>query len=41
MKNICKNEILFLIIDNEVNAHFININQNTNAFNIFNKTNII
>ena len=31
----------FLIINNDVNAYFININENANVFNILNKTNTV
>ena len=31
----------FLIINNDVNAYFIDVNENASVFNIFNKMNIV
>ena len=41
MKNVRKNKFFSLIIDNDVNAYFIDVNENTSVANIFNKINII
>ena len=41
MKNIRKNNFFSLIIDNNINAYFVNINEIINVFNILNKANIV
>ena len=41
MKNIRKNELFSLIINNDINAYLVDINEIENALNVFDETNIV